>query len=375
MIASYPNPMKLLLCLFLLAGAALAAAELKTRHVVLVTIDGVRWQDVFRGADEALIDKTVGGVPANTLAALRQDFLGATPDERRRQLMPFFWTTVAAQGTVFGNRDRASPASVLNTAWSSYPGYNELLTGRPDPLITGNTPNPNPNVTVLEWLNGRPAFTGRVAVSAAWNTFAAILDVGRSRLPLFVTPQHSAPGSVTPRISELERWMDDLPPITAEEHFDVFAYHAAVDQVDTLRPRVLLFALGEPDEWAHARRYDRYLYSLQRCDRFVRQLWEKLQALPDYRGTTTLILSPDHGRGATAEDWTSHGKKTPRSDETWLAALGPDTPPLGECHDTPAVHQAQIAATVAALLGEDFRAAFPDAAPPVPEFIAGRARR
>jgi hypothetical protein len=289
--------------------------------------------------------------------------------------MPFIWETVAAQGTIFGNRDRASPASVLNTAWVSYPGYNELLTGRPDPNITGNAPNPNPNVTVLEWLNTRPAFAGRVTASAAWKVFSAILNVQRSRLPLFVTPQHSAPGSISPRIAELEQWMDDLPPITLDEHYDAFAYHAAVDQIDTLRPRVLLLALGEPDEWAHARRYDRYLYSIQRCDRFVRQLWEKLQALPEYHGTTTLILSPDHGRGATGEDWTGHGKKTLRSDETWLAALGPDTPALGEQHDTPSVHQAQIAATIAGLLGEDFRAAFPEAAQPVPELLAGPSPR
>jgi hypothetical protein len=35
----------------------------------------------------------------------------------------------------------------------------------------------------------------------------------------------------------------------------------------------------------------------------------------------------------------------------------------------PEVHQAQVAATIAALLGEDFGAAFPDAAPPVLDLI------
>jgi hypothetical protein len=358
------------------AALALTAAAGETRQVLLVTIDGLRWQEVFRGADEALLnsDKAAGGgVPAGELAELRAQFWADTPEARRQRLLPFFWGTVAAQGVAFGNRDTGSAASVLNAEWVSYPGYNELLTGRPDPGITGNAPQPNPNVTVLEWLDGRPAFAGRVAASAAWRTFAAILNAGRSRLPLFVTPQASPPGSVTPRIAELERWMEDLPPLTAAEHFDAFAYHAAVDFVDTRRPRVLLLALGEPDEWAHARRYDRYLQSIRRCDRFIRQLWEKLQALPEYRGTTTLLLTPDHGRGATAQDWTAHGKKTPRSDETWLAALGPDTPALGERRDTAAVHQAQVAATVAALLGEDFRAAYPEAEPAVGDIVAGRA--
>jgi hypothetical protein len=361
-----------LVCL-LASVIAAAGAELRTRNVILVTIDGLRWQEVFRGADEALMDKAAGGVPENVMARLRRDYLGATPEERRRRLMPFFWDTLVPQGLAYGNRDLGSPARVTNEQWISYPGYNEMLTGRPDPKIVNNAGIPNPNVTVLEWLNARPGFAGRVAACAAWRRFSAILNVERSRLPLFVTPQRSEPGTVSPRIAELEHWMEDIPPITADEHFDIFVYHAAVETVDARRPRVLLFALGEPDEWGHARRYDRYLDSIRRCDRLLQQLWEKLQTLPEYRGTTTLVLTTDHGRGPNSGDWVRHNRSTPGSDETWLAALGPDTPALGERRDTPPVHQAQVAATVAALLGEDFRAAAPAAAPPIAEVLGGSA--
>ena len=360
----------------LVLGASFAsAADAKTRNVLLVTIDGLRWQEVFRGAEEALMttDKTTGGGVSNSgLPALRADFLAPTPEERRRKLMPFFWGTLVPQGQAFGNRDLDSPARVLNAEHVSYPGYNELLTGAPDPLITGNTPLPNRNVTVLEWLDGRPAFRGRVAAAAAWNVFVPILNIGRSRLPLFVTQQQSSPGGVSPRIAEIERWMADIPPISPAENFDAFVYHAAVDMFDTHQPRVFLLAFGEPDEWAHARRYDRYLYSIQRCDRFIRQLWEKLQTLPQYRATTSIVLTTDHGRGITPDDWTTHGKKIPGADETWLAALGPDTLPRGERRASVEVHQAQVAATVAALLGEDYRAAFPAAAPAITDVVAPR---
>jgi hypothetical protein len=366
----YPNLGRLL---FLLTGAALlAAAEERPHHVVLITIDGLRWQEVFRGADEALMttDKTAGGgVPAGSLTALKADFLADTPEERRRKLMPFFWGTLVPGGQAFGNRDVGSAARVVNAEHVSYPGYNELLTGAPDPLITSNAPIPNRNVTVLEWLHGRPGFAGRVGVAAAWRVFAPIVNVGRSRLPVFVTQQHSAPGSVSPRIAELERWMDDITPITPDENFDAFAYHAAVDMIGTLRPRVFLLALGEPDEWAHARRYDRYLQSIQRSDRFIRQLWEKLQADPEYRGTTSFVLCSDHGRGVTPEDWNGHSKKIPHADETWIAAFGAAVPARGERRDAAEVHQAQVAATVAALVGEDFRTAFPAAAAPIAELL------
>lgn len=360
--------------LTLAAVSCVAGAEPKTRHVLLVTIDGLRWQEVFTGADAALLDKTGGGVPDNTLAAVRAEFWNDSPDARRRKLMPFLWASIAQSGQVFGNRALGSAVSVMNAERISYPGYNEILTGRVDPVITTNTPIPNPNVTVLEWLNGRPGFGGRVAACAEWGVFTAIINVPRSRLPVWVTRQHSPPAGATPRLLEIERWMDDIPPLAPDEHFDAFVYHAAIDRIEARRPRVFLLAFGEPDVWAHARRYDRYLYSIQRCDRFLRQLWEKLQADPQYRGRTTLLITPDHGRGVQPEDWTSHGKKIPRAEETWLAALGPDTPPLGERRDIAPVHQAQIAATVATLLGEDFGRAFPEAAPPVADIVTSRAK-
>jgi hypothetical protein len=346
-----------------------AAAAPQTRNVVLVTIDGLRWQEVFGGADESLLNKTDGGVAESALAPLRAEFWAPDATERRHKLMPFLWSQVVPGGQIFGNRARQSQVSVLNAERVSYPGYNELLTGRVDPLIVGNTPRPNPNVTVLEWLQGRPGYDGKVAVCAEWRVFTAILNPGRSRLPVWVTRQHSPPGTATPRLLALEELMADIPPIAPDEHYDAFVYRAALDRFDTLQPRVFLLAFGEPDAWAHQRRYDRYLESIQRCDRFVRQLWEMLQSLPQYRGCTSLLLTPDHGRGVLGSDWTSHGRKIPRAEETWFAAFGPDTPARGERQDVPPLHQAQVAATLAALLGEDFNAAYPEAAPPISEVL------
>lgn len=346
-----------------LGWAGVTAPGLQTRNVVLVTIDGLRWQEVFRGADAELMTPDAGRVGATERGALLTKFGGDIPGTRRAKLMPFLWDVVARQGQVWGNRDAGSPVEVSNAHWFSYPGYNELLTGRPDPGIISNDPIPNPNISVLEWLNQRPAFTGRVAACAAWQVFPAILNSGRSGLPLWITGQHSAPATTSPAVLELESLMNDIPSPWPDEHYDAFVARRALEYIAADQPRVLYVALGEPDDWAHGRQYDRYLASIANADRFIRRLWDKLQSLPQYRGTTTLIISPDHGRGRTAKDWTDHGAKTPGSNETWLAVLGPDTPPLGERRETPVANQAQIAATVAALLGEDYRKFQPAAAP------------
>jgi hypothetical protein len=90
--------------------------------------------------------------------------------------------------------------------------------------------------------------------------------------------------------------------------------------------------------------------------------------MKEYRGKTALIFSPDHGRGVGPE-WKSHGEKVPDSKNIWMSFLGPDTKALGERKSVQGVTQSQIAATLAALLGEDYAAAMPKAGKPIAEVV------
>jgi DNA mismatch repair protein MutH len=99
-------------------------------------------------------------------------------------------------------------------------------------------------------------------------------------------------------------------------------------------------------------------------------LWRQIQSTPGYKDRTTLIISTDHGRGSGPVEWKDHGVEQKGSENIWIAVIGPDTAPLGERHDVPAVTQSQIAATIAALVGEDFRAFNPAAAPSLLEALS-----
>jgi hypothetical protein len=353
----------LLLLLALTAGAA----PLKTKHVLFITTDGLRWQEVFRGAEEGLMNRANGGVPSE--AVLREAFWAETVEARRARLMPWLWSEVAQHGQIFGNRDAGSEGRVTNPFNFSYPGYNEFLTGAPDPRIKSNRPIPNPNVNVLEWLQGRPGFAGRVAAVNAWQVLPAILNQERSKIPMW-TPGLPAKSDLQfPRRAELEALAADVIQPWADEHFDAFVFAAAQDYLAKAKPRLFYVNFGETDEWAHGQRYDRYLASARAVDRWVRTLWEAVQADPEMRGTTTLVFTTDHGRGAGPQTWTSHGETIPESSQWWCAILGPDTPALGMIK-AGEVRQSQIAATLAALLGEDYRTATPTAAEPLPGVIA-----
>ena len=86
----------------------------------------------FYWADATLLNSEHGGIWAGA-EELRKEYWANTPEERRKRLFPFLWETVATQGTLYGNQTKGSVAHVTNGQAFSYPGYNEMLTGTPDP--------------------------------------------------------------------------------------------------------------------------------------------------------------------------------------------------------------------------------------------------
>ncbi len=364
----------LAICLCSLSfGNALAAGpeELHTRNVLLVTIDGLRWQEVFRGAEERLVSKEAGNVkevPATSAAYLRDN-----PADARATLMPFVWNVIAKEGQLFGNRDAGSEAKVLNNRHFSYPGYNEILCGFPDERIGSNDKIANQNITVLEWLSRRPSVGGRVAAFCSWDVFPYIINSERSGIPVNAG---WAPVEVAEHADELaafNRVSAELPRMWAGVRYDTITAFGAREYLRLKKPRLLYVSLGEPDDWAHEGRYDLYLDSTKTCDRLIAELWSLVQSLPEYAGKTTLVLTVDHGRGREGDGWKNHSVDIPGSDEIWMAVLGPDTPALGE-RTGKDYTQSQIAATVAKFFGEDYAGAIPTAGKPLPGVLAPAAK-
>jgi type I phosphodiesterase/nucleotide pyrophosphatase len=338
-----------------------------TENVILVTLDGVRWQEIFGGADPALLDKESGGL--KDVELVKKLAWRETAAERRELLMPFLWTVVAKQGQLWGNVERGSEAVVTNGLNFSYPGYHELLAGFPDPRVDSNDKKVNPNETLPQWLARREGLRGRVAAFASWDTFAWILPE-REGLYVNAGMEPVLVGEPNARQALLNELMADVTPPMDEVRPDALTFHSALEYLKAQKPRFFYLSLDETDDFAHQRRYDRVLQTLQTTDRWLRTLWETAQSIPQYRGKTTLLVSTDHGRGSTPADWPDHGKDTPGADHIWLAVLGPDTPPLGELAGSEKIAQNQIAATVAALLGEDYGAAVPRAGLPLTAVLA-----
>ena len=362
-------PRYLFVPLALLAAISPARADdppLRVENVIVVTLDGFRHQEFFGGADASLIVAKEGGVPDPD--ALGRLYGGDTAEARREALLPFLWGTVARKGQVFGDGSRGATARVTNGLKFSYPGYSEMFCGYPDPRIDSNAKTPNPNASVLESLDGKPDLRGRVAAFATWDVFPSIFRSTENGLKVHAgwVPIKDDPLSDRQRMANLT--MERLPRYWPDNAYDAITMEAAGEHLRRHKPRVLFLGLGETDEWAHGRRYDLYVNAAHQADRFLGDLWRTIQAMPEYRDKTALLVTTDHGRGGTASDWTDHGSKVAGAEDIWIAVMGPDTPALGVRQGIEAT-QSQVAATIAALIGEDFLTESPRSAPPLPGVV------
>ena len=360
--------------LFLFSASPLASnlsaqSQPKTRNVVLIVADGLRWQEVFTGADPELLNSENGGI-WGTPERLKHEFWRDDTDDRRRTLFPFLWSIVATEGQLIGNQTKGSVARVTNGKAFSYPGYNEMLTGLPDSKIDSNEFGPNPNATVFEWLNKLPEYQGKVAIFATWNTFKDIFNTGRSHLPIQAGWDLPYRGS----LSRNQQLINDLylhtTKLDEEDVYDSLQQVPLLDYIRANHPRVLFVGYGEADNWAHSGRYDLVLRSAHDIDHFIEQLWNTMQSIPAYRDQTTFLITADHGRGSGRTEWRDHGTEQKGSENIWIAVIGPDTQPLGERSNISPVTQSQIAATLACFLGKDYRHDAPAAAPAIADLVS-----
>ncbi|WP_117880699.1 sulfatase-like hydrolase/transferase [Aureibaculum luteum] len=334
---------------FLIIPLALCAQD-KEPNVFLITLDGVRWQEVFTGIDSKLIENESYTENKEQLTSL---FEGNTPEEKRKKLMPFFWNTIANKGQLYGNRNAGSKVDVINKMVFSYPGYNEILSGfSDDENIDSNNKEYNKNTTILEKVNNLPAYKGKVAAFASWDVFPYIINDKRSGIPVNAGYMDASENLNAQEVLLNEmQWL--APIIWKNVRLDVFTHHFAKEYIKKNNPKLVYIAYGETDDFAHDGSFNSYIKSLKNTDALIEDLWDYVQENEFYKNNTYFIITTDHGRGVGVEkssSWTSHGKEVIGATQTWLAVLGPKIEAKGEIKEDTQFYNNQVAATVLELL-------------------------
>ena len=320
-------------------------------RLVIITFDGLRWQEVFSGADEAIINNPQYDKDVD---ALKAKYWRETAEERREALLPFLWSYAPEHGYLLGNRNKNSRMQVYNTMNFSYPGYSEMFCGWADnDRIDYNDPIPNPNQSVLEVVNQDPRYKGKVMMYSSWESIRFAVNNDRGGFP------GSSGHEPSYTDTEAARMMQDIDAGVAgggfgdSERMDFVTYGMAMETLKNDHPKVFYVGFGDTDEYAHEGAYNHYLDAAHWTDLYIRRIVEYCESDPFYKGKTTYMLLCDHGRGRGAA-FRSHGESVRGSEQTWFITFGKGVPVLGETFENGVFYNKQLAATIADVLGVDF---------------------
>jgi len=344
----------LLLALVLFFSNNTFAQNTSNKKIIVITTDGFRWQEVFKGLDKDILKfkPYQNGDSAKTA----ENFGGATFEESRKKLLPFIWTTISEKGQIHGNRNSGSLVDNANPYWFSYPGYSEILTGQVDTAVNSNEYAPNPNTNFFEYLNTLPFYKGKVIAFGAWDAFKRILNEKRAGFPVINGTHVDEFLLKDPQFKMVANLMKDTYQPFGEEALDGFTNSLALMYLKSYKPNAMYISYGDTDELSHAGNYPEYLKAAHRFDNYIKAVYDFVNTDPSYKNNTIILITTDHGRGDIVKtQWTSHGQKIKDAHEIWYAMIGAGVKPLGEVKSNEQVYQKELIHKVAEIANLNFK--------------------
>jgi hypothetical protein len=278
--------------------------------IVVVTLDGVRWHEVFEGVDAQLAAQH--DLPPNAVVSARQ-------------LLPNLYAVIDSHGAALGAPGHGATISASGPNFLSLPGYAELLSGR---SVTGCADNQCTGVsahTIIEELSASSTLDrGDVAAVTSWTEIAKVTSFAGCRAAISSGRHGGSNRELFARDAEGARLLalaESAPAGLGDPDFrsDALTADLGIHHLKAHAPRFLFLGLGEPDEYGHMNDYASYLDSLRRADARIGQIDAELQRMAARGTRTALFVTADHGRADTFVD---HGEKYPESARVWLVAAG-----------------------------------------------------
>lgn len=257
----------------------------QNHNVILVLLDGVRWQEFYQGVDGKLDRAHSGEVIFKHMNALHH---------------PTSWS--------LGPQSECTTMSVSNWVRMSLPGYQTIFSGR-FPFCFSNDCSRIGTLSIPEELAERKFKKKDNALFASWGKIdlAAISSLGK-KLKLDDKWNHNIAIESFPHPAHhklnLEQRKDI--PIWENARKDHYTYEHAMMYLKRERPRFLTISLLDSDEWGHLKDYQNYVATLKTYDMWIENIIQTLTQMGDYGRNTTVIVTTDHGRGS-GSDWGEHG--------------------------------------------------------------------
>ena len=277
----------------------------KTPVVVLIAIDGVRYQDVFDGPTRRDQDVALS----------------------REQLVPQL-IEMERRGVSLGAPETPGfYASGPN--YVSLPGYMEMLSGTSATGCTENDCEVMSIPTLIDDFQGRaPDDPTRAGAFSSWPNIQVAATAARNGVVSagrFAGFHHSALRRHAQCKKHLDHGKSDAGGFGHFRH-DAITAQLSFSFLTEARPDFTFVSLGETDEAAHAGNYPAYLRALEQADRFIGAVREHLAQIEAAGRPTLLVVTSDHGR---AQNFNDHGRAYPESSRSFLFAEGKQIRALG----------------------------------------------
>jgi len=136
-------------------------------------------------------------------------------------------------------------------------------------------------------------------------------------------------------------------PISGDE----FTYLMCVEVMKRFAPSLLVMTFSDM-EAAHFGSYSMHVAGIRTLDRLTHELWAVIEADPNYKDKTTLLVLPEFGRdfdGSPTNGFFNHREDSEETRSTWMMALGAGAQP-GQVVERPIQH-VDVCATIVSLLG------------------------
>lgn len=300
--------MKQLLIIFILITAAVftgrfASAEAPPqRNVILIVLDGVRWQEVFRGSNSYLSqDKTAEPIFTKLTAGIQ------------------------GQELLLGNRDEGDRLTLLSRTRLSMPSYTNMMAGYkrrcwhnfcgrttvetfPERIRRELNLPVEQVATITSWI--------QIGVAVEHIKGATFVNAGNSPL------MDSSPDDELMKLNEEQK---EGASFWNRYRLDKDTFAQSLRYLIKHQPRFLFISFNDADKWAHRWNYSKYLTSLRLYDQWIAEIRATLDSLGDYGANTLLMVTTDHGRGSET-NWGEHGTLYPDSKYFWLYAHNPLLP-------------------------------------------------
>ncbi len=265
-------------------------------NVILVTLDGIRWEDVFRDSS-----------------------------------MPHLTGDLAQEGVLLGD-EVTSSVHVSNPVNMSLPGYQSIFLGSSH-FCFSNFCKPVRKETFPESIQKSLGFSkNQMAAFASWEQIKRAYF--REDSPLFLNAGLDPSGLQDPVHEAIDREQQEVVPKWNRPgiwsaRFDRFTHAHALHFLKKNHPRFLYLSLLDADEWGHAGNHPEYVKTLNTYDNWIREIADVLDQSGDYGKNTLLIVTTDHGRGSEGIRWQDHGIKIPESKRIWIYLRGMGIEPGG----------------------------------------------